>query len=773
MRLIAAATCLALCALAFGADAATGAPPALGAAQNVAHAARQLTGFLSKPTEQLAVPGMAASGEITPEGDLYTGWAEYEIRFGAHLAAWNQPTRTLPNPALPYFTSTLSDGAVRYAQSIFAVPVDGRPVAYLTITATNRSAGTATARLEMAIAYTRGAPANSPDGGLATRFRYQRPSTGTGLGAYHQPGQAFSRRFAYSFAGRDLIRSGLLLGRGPAAPSRTLRTQSPGTLPPGSAPQEDTPTASHDARIFQRRLASHEAVSLTWQIPLRPPAAGAATDRALALAPLGRALSRLHRLWARQERGMMGISVPERRVTATYLVAVSDILDSRLLTSAGWEQCPNRLQYQAFWIRDSAIETQALDLAGLHEAAAQNLAFLASFQQPDGLLISQQGQYDGLGQALWAIGQHAQLTQDAAYATQQLPRLEAAIGWLSAAVKADPLGLLPPTEPGDNELAYGHIAGDDLWAAAGLRAAVALAKLAGRADLASSWQALDESFETSLRAAIAKATAATGHIPPVLDATGGQDWGNYWAAFPAQILSPTSPEVQATLAWAQSHSLQGLPTYEDGAALHGYLGFRVFETELAAGDAAGAVAGLYAELAHTTATDAGWELIPAPFQQRASATDLAPHGVFAAEYIALLRNMLLAEAPGGEVLLLAGASPAWLGPGQHIAVASAPTDAGTLSFAERSTAAGETLSWHGNLAPGTALRWALPWWASEAHTSDGTPLSSSVPLPGDSGTVTVDFAGQPPPLSYARAVTGLNAEYEAAGRPAPLTPAAR
>ena len=37
-----------------------------------------LTGFLSAPTDQLAVPGMLAGAEITPEGDLYSGTA---VRF--------------------------------------------------------------------------------------------------------------------------------------------------------------------------------------------------------------------------------------------------------------------------------------------------------------------------------------------------------------------------------------------------------------------------------------------------------------------------------------------------------------------------------------------------------------------------------------------------------------------------------------------------------------------------------------------------------------------
>ncbi len=160
-------------------------------------------------------------------------------------------------------------------------------------------------------------------------------------------------------------------------------------------------------------------------------------------------------------------------MSATYRAALTEILSSRYRTPSGWVQGVNKLQYQAFWIRDAALETDALDLAGLHTQAAQNLAFMDTLQQPDGLFISRVGQYDGLGQALWALDQHAQLAQDPAYAAAQLARIGAAVDWLSAVTATDPLGLLPAGDPHDDELAQGHITGDDLWAAAGLRSAIA------------------------------------------------------------------------------------------------------------------------------------------------------------------------------------------------------------------------------------------------------------------------------------------------------------
>jgi hypothetical protein len=733
----------------------------------VTKAAVPITGFLSAPTDQIAVPGMIAGGEVTPEGDLYTGWAEYELRFGRRLRAWNQPTRTLPDPALPLLRSTLSDGPVLYTQTVFAVAVAGRPVAYETVTATNASDRPREAQVAMALAYTRGPQVRGVHGLLTGAYRYERPVSGQPDGYYEQPGQTFSAAFRYSTAGRDLNRSGLLLARGPDAPSRPLGT--PRTS--AGTPRASTLTTTHDARLFRALLRAHGRIGFTWQIPLDPPPVGAAADSALDGMPLRRARAELRRMWDAEEAGMMQISVPEAKVTATYRAAITEILSSRYQSPAGWVQDSNKLQYQAFWIRDCAVQTQALDLAGLHAQAAQNLAFLDTFQQPDGLFISRPGQYDGLGQALWTLDQHAQLTQDPVYAAAQLGRMQAAIDWLSLVTATDPLGLLPAGNPGDDELAYGHITGDDLWAAAGLRSAIADATLAGRGDLAAAWQAVDERFESSLDRAIAAAVTRTGHIPPVLDAPGGQDWGNYDAAYPVQVLAARSPAVRATMAWARAHMDQGLPTYDNGRSLHDYLGFSVFQTELAAGDASEAIAGLYSELAHTTSTDGGWEWGVPPFGYRASTVDLAPHGTFAGDYVALLRNMLVAEGAGDSVKLLTGASPAWLAPGRHITVTAAPTDHGVISFTERSTARGETLTWSSSLTPGTTLTWRLPAWARHARVSGRPVRGSTIALPAPSGSVTVTFGGHRPAQSYASTVAALNALYRAHGQPAPLVPA--
>jgi hypothetical protein len=290
------------------------------------------TGFLASPTEQLAVPGALAGGEITPEGNSSSGWAEYDLRFGRKLLPWNQPTRTLPDAALPLVSSTLSEGAVRYTREIFAVMVGGVPVAYDTVTAHNTSGRDARAELAMAISYTHGPEVRGVRGNLTGAYRYERPSEGQPPGYYDQPGQSFSASFVYGVSGRDLDRSGLLLARGPAAVGRAI-----------AYPKSDSVTALHDGWSFGAVLGPHDSVRYTWQVLLDPVAVASGFDRTLEGEPLGRALAQLRGTWQAEEAGMMRISVPEGKVTDTYLASLVEMLASRYQSSGGWVEASNKL----------------------------------------------------------------------------------------------------------------------------------------------------------------------------------------------------------------------------------------------------------------------------------------------------------------------------------------------------------------------------------------------------------------------------------------------
>ena len=422
----------------------------------------------------------------------------------------------------------------------------------------------------------------------------------------------------------------------------------------------------------------------------------------------------------------------------------------------------NLLQYHAFWLRDAAVMTQAFDLVGMHQIAGQNLPFFLDWQQPDGLFLSRPGQLDGFGQALWTFGEHVRRSGDLALGNSLLPAVARAMEWFDSARASDPLGLLPPGDPRDNELVAGHLAGDQFWAVAGVERAAELADTLGRPDLAAKWRGSLGQFRDALGRAIAAARARNrGAIPPSLDSEGGRDWGNLWAAYPVPVLAPSDPAVTATLGHARDGFAEGIATY--GRNLHHYLGFRVWQTELLRGEQDKVVRGLYDTLAHTTATHGGFESGVRVYGSRATDDNMAPHGWFAAEYVALVRNMLVREQ-GDGIVLMSALSPAWLEPGKHLSVARAPTLFGDVAFTLHAGRRGAELSWRADVPDGTPIRWPLPDAARDASAPGLDRDSRTITLPGRRGRLEVRWRLEGEAGDYESAVRRLVSAYERRGR---------
>jgi hypothetical protein len=219
-----------------------------------------------------------------------------------------------------------------------------------------------------------------------------------------------------------------------------------------------------------------------------------------------------------------------------------------------------------------------------------------------------------------------------------------------------------------------------------------------------------------------------------------------------------------------------LATYD--GRLHDYLGFPVLETELDADDARAAVSGLYSETVHTTAPGFGWEQGLPPYGTRITALNLAPHGTFAAQYISLLRNLLVRDTASG-VDLLGGVSPAWMAPGRTIVVRAAPTSEGIVSLRLRALPGGDgaTLRWRlSSWSDGRARRslvWQLPYWVRSARVAGHRrSLHGAVALPGARGTLTLHWDARRPTVDLAHTTAALDRAYRAHHRRVPLRPAA-
>jgi hypothetical protein len=124
--------------------------------------------------------------------------------------------------------------------------------------------------------------------------------------------------------------------------------------------------------------------------------------------------------------------------------------------------------------------------------------------------------------------------------------------------------------------------------------------------------------------------------------------------------------------------------------------------------------------------------------------------------VALLRNMLVRE-DGGGLVLMSALSPSWLQPGERVAVRSAPTTRGRVSFSLQPREGGAVLTWDADVREGTPLSWPLPAAARDVRAPG--LRGRTVELPGRSGRIELQWRLQGGTPTYRDAVARLVRNY--------------
>jgi hypothetical protein len=720
-------------------------------------------------TDQMTVRGALLGTEITPEGYLYTGYGELMFLAGNPPRPVAQRIRTLERGYLPIFHYQYSDGSVRYAMTTFTASLDAgaetnQLVNFIRVVATNSGKLERTSYFNVAFRY--GGPVDNADG--LGDHRFGRPAAAKKPGDYSQPGVKFDANWVYEFSDDLAVRAGEIVYEFPdsAEPVLWMTRNELYSRPSKIDVLPDSPVLLTQFELHLRPGASR---TLILKMPVQPiPARDATALQALRRDTFDAAFGRTVDYWQKMLDSGIEVELPEAKAADTFRASL--IYDLMAIDQAGDDfiQTVNKLQYHAFWLRDGSHIMNAYDVTGHFRAARECLLFFLKSQRPDGLFISQEGQYDGWGQALWALGRYYEFTHDRAFAAQVFPAVKRAVEWFDRARAADPLDLMPAANPHDDEFTQktAHVTGANLWALIGLRSVIGLAEAAGTHQDAAEFQREYDDYSRTLFAALRAVGAKDGdYIPPGIDVSGGQDWANMNTLYPVALFSPFDPLVTGTLEHTRREYAEGLMTY--AGLLHHYITMKNTEAELVRGEQQQVVRDLYAILVHTSSTEAGWETAIMPWRDRDFGPDLGPHGWFAAEYIALVRNMLVREN-GNELHLLSVLSPAWTRPGDTVEVKKAPTEFGTVGLKATFEPRGMTLDLHLDLQrTPDKLVLHLPWFVT-AKTArvDGrsTPIENAqVALPPSARQVEIDWVRRAPQpeLSYSRAVKAFESEYQA------------
>jgi hypothetical protein len=712
------------------------------------------------PTDEIGIADAEAGTEITPSGSLYTGYGELSFMVGNPARYVEQRTRTLIDGDLPIIQYGFQDGKVNDEATMFSWALnrhnpDRDPINFIRIVAQNTSTEPQTNYFTVSFCYS-----------VTDSHRFRRPVVPERPGRYSQPGVEFDSHWSYGFqseAGYDLaLRSNEVIYSLPTQPQPQLclTTGQPYSNPAVPLASESTPVLLAQYELI---LKPQERRELDFKMPVLPIAITDSKDlKQLERDNFDDAVADAKSWWQNQLNTGLQLHIGEEKVEKTFRASLMYLMLARERVPAPDEhrtdknlyvQTVNLAQYHAFWLRDGSHMVHAYDLTGHPRNAAEALDFFATFQKPDGEFLSQPGEHDGWGEAMWAYGQHFQLTGDRRFARSVFPRVQRAVDWLRQARSADPLHMLPGGAPHDDELpeGWGHLTGDNFYALDGLREAILMADALGNRQLAADWQAQYQDYYHDLFQLLGElAKTNGGYIPACLD-TNAYDWGNLLTLYPYELLPPMDPLVTATLNEALTHYGEGIMCYGPQSVLHQYLTMNNTQARIARGEQQPALRELYSILVHTSSTQAGWECGPQPWTTRDFGNDLAPHNWFAADYIALLRNMLIREN-GNTLDLLSVLSPAWTRPGQTLSVANAPTEFGPMNLMATFTAQGMELHLddHFRTAP-EQIRLHLPWFVKATSVLvDGKPVTANgqeISLPPKARRIVIDWQATQPDLS--------------------------
>jgi hypothetical protein len=425
-----------------------------------------------------------------------------------------------------------------------------------------------------------------------------------------------------------------------------------------------------------RRLAPGERVSFDALLPAYPTPGAELAD--LARVPHERRVAEARAYWQRGTARGAAFDVPDPEVRNAVRAARVVLLSARERRDVDWVPLGGPFQYRGVWARDGARAAEALAVSGYTSESRELALGLLRFQTPLGTFASQTGQLDGTGQVLWALEQTLLRPSPAVGLRRIVPRVERALRGLelqravSRGCPGSVAGMLPVTDPHDNELVRGQLVGNDAWALVGYRAGARIVDAAGETHMAAAIERSRHEYLDAFQSALVR----TGRpdIPPSWQGI-GIDWGNLNVGYPCEVLEPGNPRLAALAAryWSRVGG-PGLGYCGNPDSLHSYVAVDLGTVAMLAGDRLTTNRMLDALLHWRTASGGAAECFVGSTGDFGH--NFPPHVTAASGLLSLVRNALVFD--DRDVLALGLGAPAkwWTG----TRVREAPTRWGRIDL---------------------------------------------------------------------------------------------
>ncbi len=449
------------------------------------------------------------------------------------------------------------------------------------------------------------------------------------------------------------------------------------------------------------------------------------------LEPKHRPVCRGTESWVDALAPLARLAVPDAAVQRLYELALASVV---LHTPA--DVYPGPYTYKRFWFRDAVFILNALLSLGGIERTRRALHGFAPRQRLDGYFLSQEGEWDSNGEALWFYHRFAALAgepppKDWRHAVAKGAR------WihrkrLAANLGTPEAGLLPAGFSAEHLGPNDYYYWDDFWAVAGLRAAADLLRTE-QPDTAARHASEAAEFLATIRRSFPAGPHRRfpGAIPASLHRRMDSGAiGSLVADYPLQLFPAGDPWIRKTTDYLCANHLQAGGFFQDmiHSGINAYLTLHLAQVRLRAGD-----------------TPAAWELMDR-VMALASPTGQWPEAIHprtfggcmgdgqhiwaAAEWLMLVRHLFVREE-GNALVIGAGIRPEWWRDGE-------------ASF-------GPTLTPHGKVSVRVASESGGVRLRLDARWRDGAGprlelrLPGCVPVPVAAGDCRAEYLLSPPP----------------------------
>ncbi len=186
--------------------------------------------------------------------------------------------------------------------------------------------------------------------------------------------------------------------------------------------------------------------------------------------------------WQEKLKDGLQVSLPDQKVQSAFAANKAFML----LFYDGDYITPGPATYHHFWFRDAAYLLNALDKLGYHQETERILSTYKKRQLASGFFLSQKGEWDSTGQAIWSLVEHYRLTRNETFLKDVYHNISRGAKWINSKRTSNLKfsrgykGLMPPGLSAEHFGLNDYYYWDDLWSLTGLRDAIYAGETLGK-----------------------------------------------------------------------------------------------------------------------------------------------------------------------------------------------------------------------------------------------------------------------------------------------------